>query len=278
MFAGLFLWITLPSPSSRGEWLTQNEVMQIECWNNQIASEKSGNDEFKDLDRPMIWKSLTSPVSWSFAILYLFSLTTIYGVAYFLPAIFGEMGFDDLMRNLMTVPVYLLTFFALGIVSYIADSFIPYIPLIVILACLCTTIGYSQILVSSKYQITWLGILGANLANIGSYSTLPVVLSWLSASIRREFSNSSTANGVAIGLVISFGSFGGVIGPQLYSIVTQRGDGSIDYFYGHLSMTICGVISVLVASIIGLVQYYQSKTNYQVISSLEQDPLLANKK
>ena len=182
---------------------------------------------------------------WSFVTIYIGIVTPLYCVSFFLPAIIASFGYDQLISNLLTVPIYSMGVLVTLIMSNLSDkkrergSFLMYQ-----LACSC--IGFISLLSLdiwlAKHEGNIWRYLSVAIAGVGLYPSIPCALAWLTDEVARGDDKGVDARtATATALVISVGNLGGLFGPLIFGFSQDQYD---SYVLGYGLLIILEIISI----------------------------------
>ncbi|BEI85743.1 hypothetical protein CcaverHIS002_0600300 [Cutaneotrichosporon cavernicola] len=147
---------------------------------------------------------------WLFAIMFMSTTTATYSLAYFLPTILAQMGFNNIESMMLGTPAYFWAIFPAIICGKIADKYRGTRAFMVMFNAACILIGtgmYAKLPASQK-NARFAGIF---LAVGGGNSNVPLVISWQATSIRAQ-----SKRGYVSALSVAFGGVGGILGSALF--------------------------------------------------------------
>ncbi|KAH8670715.1 MFS transporter [Ilyonectria robusta] len=127
----------------------------------------------------------------------------------FAPSITKGLGYDSFEAQLMTVPPYVAAFVVTIALSFYCDKYNKR-AVTTICLMLVGAVGFilSACLPVTDYHGRYAGLI---IACCGTFATIPILLGWLSANLR-----STSAQGLALALNISFGAPGQIAGVWIY--------------------------------------------------------------
>ncbi|PPR06290.1 hypothetical protein CVT24_001096 [Panaeolus cyanescens] len=193
-------------------------------------SKYEGNFTIKQVLLPF-----TSPhIILVFIIAFMFGSINI-AIANFLPSIVKQLGYPSTKSQLLTVGPYVVTFIVTFIISYLSDRHnIRSVPIMTTSAI--TVVGHALYLVSHNRHLSY-----ASLFFIvsGSYSTGPVLSSWLANNCEPHYKRASS---IALGNM--FASSGAILG--IWRFPTKEGP----RFTKTTIMDLCFVSSAILLSVI----------------------------
>lgn len=238
---GAATMVLLPDSPAQARWLSADEKA-LACDRVPLhaadaaaaaAAAKSGAKKSGGGSH-FVWSDvlalLLSPVTWAFALLNVSTNIASYGIGAFLPAIIGEMGYKSLEANLRTAPIYLFMA-AFNLCAAFASDRLNERGWVIVGCLLGSATGMALLAVS--LSAGWpLGVQYFFCFLLVFYSaTSPLMIAWLVKAYR---GSSDAAVGPA--LILTIGSLGGFVGPNIYGATSSNG---ASYVTGHWSM--CGV-------------------------------------
>ena len=230
----------LPDSPAAARWLSAGEKelardrVPLHAADAATAAAAKGGGAKSGGGGHIVWADvlalLLSPVTWAFALLNVSTNIASYGIGAFLPAIIGEMGYKSLEANLRTAPIYL--FMAVFNLCAAAASDRLNERGWVIVGCLLGSAAGMALLAVSLSANWPLGVQYFFCFLLVFYSaTSPLMIAWLVKAYR---GSSDAAVGPA--LILTIGSLGGFVGPNVYGATSGNG---ASYVTGHWYM--CGV-------------------------------------
>jgi len=179
-----------------------------------------------------------------------------YNISYFLPTIIGEFGFDHLMSNLLTAPIYILAMIGVLLTGLNADRIGKHL-LHVICWLLVGTVGFFLLAFSLEGDNLGLQYTAAGLATAAQHSIKPPFLAYTTISMK-----SSTSVAVATAAVIGVGNLAGYVGPQFMAYSkAELGTYSIGLYVGAGFMFLAVIGCVLLG--FWNKDFSRDKKNYQ---------------
>lgn len=138
------------------------------------------------------WYAMSNPILWVFALFYLSLSIPNAALNFFLPKIVALFGFDIMMSNLITAPIYLLTAVTTLFWSRNSDKtqerkwhlIIPCVLCMlsfILLSCFTPKTG----LLTSETPV-WVALIITTMTVIGSAPLIPLSCTWLSQSIPKD--------------------------------------------------------------------------------------------
>eukprot|EP01100_Stratorugosa_tubuloviscum_P008116 TRINITY_DN3382_c0_g1_i1.p1 TRINITY_DN3382_c0_g1~~TRINITY_DN3382_c0_g1_i1.p1 ORF type:complete len:495 (+),score=207.23 TRINITY_DN3382_c0_g1_i1:646-2130(+) len=241
IISGFITCCILPNYPHNSNWLDERErsiaTHRLESNNNLNLNEKK-------VDKKQIFSTMTSGLVWNFAILYFCAVTPLYSISFYTPAMIMELGYSKLQANLLSSPIFIVTAIVIVLLAKSSDKTKE--RAIHIIICSSTAaIGFALLSWSAMQQFSTLSYAAMFLTAPFTNSLIPIILAWLNNSMQ-----SSTANATAAGLVVGFGNLGGIVGPNLYSLLyiepsTELPRGS--FALAHMAMAIILISCSIVA-------------------------------
>lgn len=247
------LIILLPHDPRKVWWLTDEEKsvlsVRLEKYDDFHQDEKFS---FKEVGRA--FRDLSFYLFCSYQIC---ADVTMFGISTFLPSIIKGMGFTSYSTQLMTIPIYFVSYLSFALVGYLSDKF--GIRGIFLVACLsCEVIGYSILISVDSLGVRYYGCI---MIAFGLYVGSGLSLMWLNNNVAGHYKR-ATASGMAT----TIGNIGGVVVGQTYT-----SDTAPRYFKG-LKITLgltCG--GILFSSLIWGNFYRKNKMHERQMRQLEED-------
>ncbi|KFY81181.1 hypothetical protein V499_00007 [Pseudogymnoascus sp. VKM F-103] len=249
----LVLWI-LPDYPETTKFLTPEE--------SKLAVERMQFNGSHGKSASMTWKeakeTLLDARLYAHYIIYFTKSCPFSSLSLFTPSIVSGLGFNSYKAQLMTVPPYAAAFIVTVAMSYFCDKYNK--------RAVCTAglmlvgaIGFiaSATLPAHAYNARY-GCLV--IACCGTFATIPILLGWLSANL-----HSTSAQGLALALNISFGSPGQITGVWIY----KDSEKGIGYPTGHW---VNGGLLLLGAALTSLLMLLYTRRNRKIEKGLNSGP------
>lgn len=232
---GLLTLFVLPVSPDKVDLLTPEE--------KDLAKSRVDIPEKHSISVEQMKQAFTDPRIWLAAFLSCTQCIVLYSVSFFLPAIIRQFGFSDIISNLLSVPVYILSAIAIiwnGFHSDKTSERFLHILIPNILSIIFWSLeAYS--LTNSNIGFQYSMIIGAAFT---SMMTTPISLIW-----PLDFIQGSTISAVAPGIIVGIGNIGGIIGPQIFGIsYTYSGT----YVWAAVAMAISSFLSCILSYILYL--------------------------
>lgn len=133
--------------------------------------------------------------------------TPLYSISIFLPTIVKNLGYDNEMAQLMTVPPYVVACVACITGGYLADKRRER-GIFMIFFCVVAIIGYIMLMTSTNNSVKYVGTF---FVTAGIYPNVPQGVAWNGNNI-----GGSVKRGVGIAMHVGFGNLGGAIAGFIY--------------------------------------------------------------
>ncbi|GAA6034444.1 hypothetical protein JCM8097_002728 [Rhodosporidiobolus ruineniae] len=176
----------------------------------------------QDFDKRYIIDAITSPIVWTFMLVELGSLTSVYAFSNFAPSIIKGMGFTAANANLLTVPPYVLGCIVCFIVGHLSDRYKTRYPFVITLA-LVAFAGYIILIATDVVAAQYVACC---LVCMGSFALIPLEISW-----NGNCQGGSLKRAVGIAMQIGCANTGGIVGAFVY-----RTEDAPRYILGHAVM------------------------------------------
>lgn len=152
----------------------------------------------------------------------------VYALSLFLPSIIANLGYADADAQLLSTPPYVLAMCVALIFAWFSDKKGVRGPFILCSQALAI-IGFTVLLNTKQAKY---GFMGTFFTCTGTYTTVPVLLSWASNN-----TGGDTKKGIRIALMVGIGNLGGICSSFVY----RNQDKKDGYRLGHRVMisTLC---------------------------------------
>lgn len=142
---------------------------------------------------------------WLYMMIQFCGLTPVYCISTFLPSIIKNMGYENIMAQLLTVPPYFIASLIQVFSSWLAGGLKQRSNHLMIFLLIGIT-GFLYLILSTN--VLYLGVF---MACAGVFSSNALILPWATSNI-----GGKTKRAVAIALVAASGGIGGVVSGQIY--------------------------------------------------------------
>ncbi|KAJ5642006.1 hypothetical protein N7490_006006 [Penicillium lividum] len=199
----VLIWFGLPNDPEKAYFLTEEERWMMRVRNEQ-RRKYMGSEEFS-------WEEMRIAVSdpklLFSAIVQFCQDILLYGFSTFLPTILKSMGYDSLMSNVLTVPVYVwaaIVFISIAVCADRYSKFASYIFAVNILG----VIGYILLLTVKSTAVKYFACF---LIAVPTYTAVGLNLAWLNVNVAPQYRRA-----LAIGLQQTIGNCAGIVAGQVY--------------------------------------------------------------
>lgn len=177
--------------------------------------------------------TLKSPKIWLFSLVYMCICLPMAALSFFLPKMVQMLGFDSILANLITAPIYLIAAVFSLLLAKRSDMALER-PLHICFSLFLCSLGLLGLaafspqtgFISRLYFNTYccdtldkvLSLFSATLAVTGATPAIPLFCTWLSSLIPR---NQPSKMAVQSATIISIGQVSGILAPLLYPFMEQ---------------------------------------------------------
>ncbi|KAH7333082.1 major facilitator superfamily domain-containing protein [Rhexocercosporidium sp. MPI-PUGE-AT-0058] len=185
---------------------------------------------------------------WAFSLLYMFTTTNSYAIAYFLPIILRDgMGFSVAKAQCLVAPPYVLAAIVMFVQAYYGDKWHLRGPIIAGNALL-GILGLGLLGYSHNNAVRYFGVF---LATTAANANCPALLTYQANNIRGQWKRALTS-----ATLIGGGAIGGIIGTTAF-----RAKDAPNYTPGILA---CLIANVLIVIVVGLLSFKFWRANRRV--------------
>eukprot|EP01112_Ceratiomyxa_fruticulosa_P009080 TRINITY_DN2368_c0_g1_i1.p1 TRINITY_DN2368_c0_g1~~TRINITY_DN2368_c0_g1_i1.p1 ORF type:complete len:454 (+),score=50.40 TRINITY_DN2368_c0_g1_i1:195-1556(+) len=269
VLVGISVWFFLPDYPQNAKWLTPEEKVYVI---SRVNNEKPREEEAIYVDKSaqkIVWKDVLQTVTdlkfIMFALIYFLLCNCAYTLSFFLPAIISEFGFDTIVSNLITTPVYTAAIIFSLIIALNSDRTGLYPHHIAFCSCIGTAsyilLAISMTKTSLAFQYT-----SVIFSTTSTFAMVSPILAWLTLGLK---TSTSSATGTAF--VVSVGNIGGYVGPQIMTFSNSK--------YGSYShgIAIIGALNFLVFIGVIILGCWTRNDNNEDDELSEKTPILQKK-
>ncbi|KAG0238784.1 major facilitator superfamily domain-containing protein [Mortierella sp. GBAus27b] len=255
ILCALLAWVVLPDFPETSTFLTPAE--------KALCIQRLEADAGPATDREFSWKQFWAAFQ-DWKVYGHMAMGFLHSVAFaslglFVPSITMGFGFDRVVTQIMTAPVYALAC-AFTISMTISSDRLQERGYHTALAAMMGCLGYVLLILTREASVA-ARYISLIITTCGVYSFVPLMLSWPCSNI-----GGHTKKGVAIAAIISFAQIGGVVGGQIY-----RDEDAPLYVRGH---TICAILlAITTAVVLGLKTMIRRENNRRASLSPDQREL-----
>ncbi|KAJ5873034.1 uncharacterized protein N7529_005387 [Penicillium soppii] len=199
----ILIWFGLPNNPAEAYFLTEEERWMMRVRNEQ-RRKYMGSDNFSWEEMRI---ALSDPKLFFSGVIQFCQDILLYGFSTFLPTILGGMGYNSLMSNVLTVPVYIwaaIVFIAIAFCSDRYSKFASYI----FTANIFGIIGYILLLTVKNTAVQYFATF---LIGITTYTSVGLNVAWLNVNIAPQYRRA-----LEIGLQQTMGNCAGIVAGQVY--------------------------------------------------------------
>ncbi|KAF7369772.1 MFS domain-containing protein [Mycena venus] len=257
--SSVLVFFILPDYPETARWLTEEE--------KKLVVHRLRDQGSKGSSTPMTWREAKETLMdwrlYAHYAIYFGVSPSFSSLSLFTPSIVAGLGFKSLKANLMTVPPYAVAYFVTVFTSWSADRHNSR-GLHSCIACIVEAAGFmgSALLPADAYAVTHsffpflspatnasfsqhrYGCLIVGAA--GFFASIPPLLGCITSNVL-----TTSAAGLVIGLNISFGAPGQIVGVWIY----KADEAAKGYPTGH--WTNCALLLFSAAGCLGLTMYYR---------------------
>ncbi|KAJ5318184.1 hypothetical protein PENANT_c052G04715 [Penicillium antarcticum] len=246
----ILIWFGLPNNPAEAYFLDEEERWMMRVRNEQ-RRKYMGSDEFSWEEMRI---ALNDPKLFFSGLIQFCQDILLYGFSTFLPTILGGMGYDSLMSNVLTVPVYIwaaLIFVAIAFCSDRYSKFASYI----FTANIFGVIGYILLLTVKNTAVQYFATF---LIGITTYTSVGLNVAWLNVNIAPQYRRA-----LEIGLQQTMGNCAGIVAGQVYR--------SSPYVLGNAFSLGSLVVSQFAVAAYGLYLRRENKMKEQILCGEKED-------
>jgi MFS family permease len=176
---------------------------------------------------------------WGFALIFLFTTTITYAIAYFLPIILKDgMGFSAAASNCLIAPPYVFAGFVMMAFAWAGDKYHVRSPWVIANGVLAL-IGLPMIGFSTNVGVRYFGVF---LATAAANANVPCILTWQANNIRGQWKRA-----LCSATLVGAGGIGGIVGGTVF-----RTQDAPAYVPGIIACMIAAVMIIVIALLLDL--------------------------
>jgi len=199
----ILIWFGLPNNPAEAYFLTDEEKWMMRVRNEQ-RRKYMGSEKFS-------WKemriALSDPKLFFSGLIQFCQDILLYGFSTFLPTILKGMGYNSLMSNVLTVPVYLWAAAVFIAVAFCADRYSKFASFI-FATNIFGMIGYILLLAVSNRPVQYFATF---LIGITTYTGVGLNVAWINVNVAPQYRRA-----LEIGLQQTMGNCAGIVAGQIY--------------------------------------------------------------
>jgi hypothetical protein len=220
IICAVLIWFGLPNNPAEAYFLTEEEKWMMRVRNEQ-RRKYMGSEEFS-WEEMLI--AIRDPKLMFSSVIQFCQDILLYGFSTFLPTILGGMGYDSLMSNVLTVPVYVWAAMVFIAIAWCSDRYSKFasvgLALIVsnpsnanlsqyiFTANIFGIVGYIILLTVKNTAVLYFATF---LIGITTYTSVGLNVAWLNVNIAPQYRRA-----LAIGLQQTIGNCAGIVAGQVY--------------------------------------------------------------
>ncbi|TXT07696.1 uncharacterized protein COLE_04620 [Cutaneotrichosporon oleaginosum] len=250
-------YLTLVDFPDRATFLTEEE--------RNIVLTRIQRDRADSVHDPLTWSKIVKYSKdfkpWLFAWFFMSATVSSYALAYFLPVILAQLGFDNVQSMVLNVPPNAWSVIPALITAYIADRYRNTRAAVIMFSGICLIVGtamYSQL--GAKQKVARYA--GIFLAVQGGNCNVPLVLSWAQTSIRAQSKRAFMA-----AVVVCFGGLGGI----LASVAFNQNEAKKGYRSGVIFTMAINAVTVVGAGLLHVWMRFENRRAEKNGKVLEED-------
>ncbi|KAJ5907287.1 uncharacterized protein N7473_004203 [Penicillium subrubescens] len=199
----ILIWFGLPNDPAEAYFLNDEEKWMMRVRNEQrrkyMGSEKFSWEEMRI--------ALRDPKLYFSGLIQFCQDILLYGFSTFLPTILKGMGYNSLMSNVLTVPVYIWAASVFIAVAFCADRYSKFASFI-FATNIFGIIGYILLLAVSNRAVQYFATF---LIGITTYTGVGLNVAWINVNVAPQYRRA-----LEIGLQQTMGNCAGIVAGQIY--------------------------------------------------------------
>ncbi|KAI6028698.1 major facilitator superfamily domain-containing protein [Pisolithus orientalis] len=202
---GIFSFLVLPRSPETARFLSSEERSYIlsKLKSSRAISEDEGKDGFSWIE---VLRAIRSPQVLMLCLIVFFGGSMLFGLAFFEPTIVAGLGYTGNRAQLMSVPPFVVAFFASVISAFVSDRY-GCRGLTVIFFAISGIIGFSMFYATTSQRVQYASLF---FSVTGAYASAPAAITWLANNSAPHIRRASS---IAIGFVAS--NSGGILATWL---------------------------------------------------------------
>ncbi|KAE8155203.1 major facilitator superfamily domain-containing protein [Aspergillus avenaceus] len=197
------IWFGLPNNPAEAYFLTSEEKWMMRVRNEQ-RRKYMGSEEFSWEE---MWLALRDPKLAFSAVTQFCQDILLYGFSTFLPTILTSIGYNSLMSNVLTVPVYIWAAIVFIAIAFAADRYSIF-AYYILGANIFGIIGYILLLSVDNNAVKYFA---TYLCAIATYTGVGLNVAWLNVNVAPQYRRA-----LEIGLQQTIGNCAGIVAGQVY--------------------------------------------------------------
>ncbi|KAJ6041625.1 uncharacterized protein N7446_010495 [Penicillium canescens] len=201
--SAILIWFGLPNNPAEAYFLTEKEKWMMRVRNEQ-RRKYMGSDKFSWEEMRI---ALSDPKLYLSGVIQFCQDILLYGFSTFLPTILHGMGYDSLMSNVLTVPVYIWAAAIFIAVAFFSDRYSKFASFI-FAANIFGIVGYILLLTVDNTAVKYFATF---LCGITTYTGVGLNVAWLNVNTAPQYRRA-----LQIGLQQTMGNCAGIVVGQVY--------------------------------------------------------------
>ncbi|KAJ3223639.1 hypothetical protein HK099_000877 [Clydaea vesicula] len=120
IIVGIFLWFYLPDYPETSKFLT---IPERELLIERLKIDAANNLKDPHFDKVSFFLVLKDPTTYMYSVAYFCLACPMYSFNFTFPTILFQLGFSDLMAQLLSTPPFFMALVAILVVSYLSDKY-----------------------------------------------------------------------------------------------------------------------------------------------------------
>ncbi|KAJ5104293.1 hypothetical protein NUU61_001640 [Penicillium alfredii] len=199
----ILIWFGLPNNPAEAYFLSSEEKWMMRVRNEQ-RRKYMGSDKFSWTEMRI---ALGDPKLFLSGVIQFCQDILLYGFSTFLPTILKSMGYDSLMSNVLTVPVYMWAAIVFVAVAFCADRYSKFASFI-FASNIFGIVGYVLLLAVDNTAVKYFATF---LCGITTYTGVGLNVAWLNVNVAPQYRRA-----LEIGLQQTMGNCAGIVAGQVY--------------------------------------------------------------
>lgn len=226
------VWKMLPDGPANALWLNDDEKRWLE---HELVADREAISVVKQ--ESSVWKAMTNPLVWAFALIYLAGVASNYGLSMFLPQIIKQQGFTTMQTGFIMAIPYIAGCIGMLVIGASSDRFKER-KWHLVGSLLIASIGLGLA-----------GYLGSTLGAIAAICFATIGIMGLKGPFWPIPSAYLTGAGAATGIALinSVGNLGGFLGPWSVGLAKQTTNSFTGGLYALSLIAFIGVVLVLIS-------------------------------
>lgn len=257
---GIFSFLILPRSPETVRFLSPEERSYVlsKLKSSKAISEDESKDDFSWIE---VLRAIRSPQVLMLCVVVFFGGALLFGLAFFEPTIVAGLGYTGNQAQLMSVPPFVLAFFASMISAFFSDRY-GCRGLTVIFFSIWCIIGFSTFYVSTSQRIRYASLF---FSVTGAYASAPAEITWVA---NNSAPHTRRASGVAFVSVAS--NLGAILATWLLGSLSP----GPNYTAATITFVVMSIGLVVVSSLnlLYLLRENRAKAKMRLSMAKEDEP------